>query len=97
MGDVSGPLRWSSSGNRGGRQVTVHSNLREMVMTAREGARFTAPITNGRYVFSGIPAGRIYFVDAGRFRSSPPSRRIDCRANVTVRNADFRIVGGPRD
>jgi hypothetical protein len=94
-GDVSGPLRWVVSGNRGGHPVSITSELREMVMSSASGGRFTAQLRDRRYQFSGVPAGHTYRLGPGRFRSDPSIRTIDCRRNFTIRNADFRITGGP--
>ncbi len=95
-GRVTGQLVWTTTDTRDGRKVAIRSTLREMVLISAGRQKLTTPINNGAYVFSGVPAGRIYIVDAGRFRSNPSSRRIDCRPHMTFRNADFEITGGPR-
>ena len=96
MGKVTGDLSWSRESQKGGHKVVHKSELKEMLLTAADGARLTAPLNGGHFVFTGVPAGRTYLLSpAGRFRSEPRSRRIDCRRNVTFQREDFTIVGGP--
>jgi hypothetical protein len=95
-GEISGPLRWTVNGNRGGHKVSITSELREMVMSLPDGTELTTRLEQRRYVFSNVRAGRTYRIEPGRFRSDPPFRSVDCRRNVRFHNVDFRITGGPR-
>ncbi len=94
-GQISGPLVWRVNDHREGRNVTRTYTLREMTMTAPGGVRLTAAVSGGSYVFANVPAGHTYWIEPGRFRSEPSSRRIDCRRNIVIRNANFTITGGP--
>lgn len=66
-----------------------------MLMASRDGRRFTARLSGRQYVFSNVPAGQSYRITPGRFQAEPSSRSVDCRPNLTFRNVDFRITGGP--
>ena len=95
MGQVAGPLRVTVRDHRDGRNVARTSVMTEMLMVSRDGTQLRAPLKGRDYVFSNVPAGKLYVVSAGRFRSNPETRRIDCRRNFTFRNVDFTITGGP--
>jgi hypothetical protein len=81
LGQISGPLTWDFSDDRGQQQ---RATLRQVIMDLKMATNVCMHVSKEEnFVFTNVPAGQTYKIFPDHFRASPSERIVRCQPNTT--------------